>query len=511
MTIGIWILGDQLSFHHPALQELTMERDQISIILIESMAYAQKRPYHRQKLVLVWSAMRHFARELGQEGWQVTYEIAPEFSSALTNWQQTYSITELWIMEPGDRPFIQFINQLNLTCSIHWLPNNLFLWKESEFTQWAQGRKRLLLEDFYREGRKRFNVLMKEGKPIGGQWNLDKQNRKPPKKGLISPPVLWFPPDPTTQGVITHVHNHFPHGYGEVDTFRWAVTRPQARRVLSHFLETHLPDFGPYQDAMVTGEDTLWHSLLSPYLNLGLLHPMEVIQAVQEEYNKRQLNLNSVEGFIRQILGWREYMRGLYMYETKRDPNYTQHNWFNHNQPLPHWFWTGITDLNCLHQTLEQIHRTGYAHHIQRLMLLSNFNLILGTSPQSVVDWFHAVFIDAYDWVMQTNVIGMGLFADGGLLASKPYAASANYINKMSNYCGGCVYNPKARTGEGACPFNFLYWDFLARHRQKLQSQGRLNLILSQLDRIPPEELAMMQKQSDAYRLNHLGLPNVVI
>ena len=296
-----------------------------------------------------------------------------------------------------------------------------------------------------------------------------------------------------------------------MDTFRWAVTRPQARRVLSHFLETHLPDFGPYQDAMVTGEDTLWHSLLSPYLNLGLLHPMEVIQAVQEEYNKRQLNLNSVEGFIRQILGWREYMRGLYMYETKRDPNYTQYNWFNHNQPLPHWFWTGITDLNCLHQTLAQIYRTGYAHHIQRLMLLSNFNLILGTSPQSVVEWFHAVFIDAYDWVMQTNVIGMGLFADGGLLASKPYAASANYINKMSNYCGGCVYNPKARTGEGACPFNFLYWDFLARHRQKLQSQGRLNLILSQLDRIPPEELAMMQNQSDAYRLNHLGLPNVVI
>jgi deoxyribodipyrimidine photolyase-related protein len=281
--------------------------------------------------------------------------------------------------------------------------------------------------------------------------------------------------------------------------------------VLSHFLETHLPDFGPYQDAMVTGEDTLWHSLLSPYLNLGLLHPMEVIQAVQEEYNKHQLNLNSVEGFIRQILGWREYMRGVYMYESRRDPNYTQRNWFYHNQPLPHWFWTGITDLNCLHQTLEQIHRTGYAHHIQRLMLLSNFNLVLGTSPQSVVDWFHAVFIDAYDWVMQTNVIGMGLFADGGLLASKPYAASANYINKMSNYCSGCVYNPKARTGEGACPFNFLYWDFLARHREKLQSQGRLNLILSQLDRIPPEELAMMQKQSEAYRSNHLSLPNVVI
>lgn len=511
MTIGIWILGDQLSFHHPGLQELTIQRHQTSIILIESMAYAQERPYHRQKLVLVWSAMRHFARELGQQGWQVTYEIAPEFSSALTNWQQTHSITELWIMEPSDRPFIQFINQLNLTCPIHWLPNNLFLWKESEFIQWARGRKRLLLEDFYREGRKRFNVLMEEGKPVGGQWNLDKQNRKPPKKGLASPPALWFPPDPTTQAVITHVRNHFPHGYGEVDTFRWAVTRSQARKVLSHFLETRLPNFGPYQDAMVTGEDTLWHALLSPYLNLGLLHPMEVIQAVQEEYNRHQVNLNSVEGFVRQILGWREYMRGVYIYESQTDPDYTQRNWFNHNQPLPHWFWTGITDLNCLHQTLEQIYRTGYAHHIQRLMLLSNFNLILGTSPQSVVDWFHAVFIDAYDWVMQPNVIGMGLFADGGLLASKPYVASANYINKMSNYCSGCVYNPKARTGEGACPFNFLYWDFLARHRQKLQSQGRLNLILSQLDRIPPEELAMMQKQSDAYRLNHLGLPNVVI
>ena len=247
---------------------------------------------------------------------------------------------------------------------------------------------------------------------------------------------------------------------------------------------------------MVTGEDTMWHALLSPYLNLGLLQPMEVIQRVEDAYRNGDFPLNSVEGFIRQVLGWREYMRGLYHHFGA---DYAQSNGFGHHRPLPDFFWTGDTPMNCLHQVIDLTQRTGYAHHIQRLMILSNFALIAGLNPQAVESWFHAAFIDAYDWVMQTNVLGMGLFADGGRLASKPYAASANYVNRMGDYCKGCRYNPKERTGETACPFNFFYWDFLHRHRVTLQAQGRMSFILKNLDKMTTEELNAIQAQAQAW------------
>jgi deoxyribodipyrimidine photolyase-related protein len=238
----------------------------------------------------------------------------------------------------------------------------------------------------------------------------------------------------------------------------------------------------------------MWHAMLSPYLNIGLLQPLEVITSAEKAYQQNKLDLSSVEGFIRQVLGWREYMHGVYHH---MDADYPKRNWFNHTQPLPAFYWDAQkTDMNCLHQILTQVQRIGYAHHIQRLMVLSNFALISGVSPQELEEWFHGAFIDAYDWVMQTNVIGMGQFADGGVLASKPYAASANYINKMSDYCGSCVYNHQERTGEKACPFNFLYWDFLDRHRDQLKSQGRMNLILPHLERISPEELKKIRQET---------------
>ncbi|MEL7492934.1 MAG: cryptochrome/photolyase family protein, partial [Cyanobacteria bacterium J06554_11] len=256
-----------------------------------------------------------------------------------------------------------------------------------------------------------------------------------------------------------------------------------------------LTTFGPYQDAMVTGQDTMWHALLSPYLNIGLLQPMEVIDAIASAYEAdNSIPFNSVEGFIRQVLGWREYMRGIYMHV---DADYPSRNYFEHTHSLPDFFWTGDTQLNCLHQTIDTVKRTGYGHHIQRLMILANFSLISGLSPQEVEDWFHAAFIDAYDWVMQTNVIGMGLFADGGVLATKPYASSANYVNKMSDYCKGCEYDRKARIGENACPFNFFYWDFLDRHREKLSSQGRMNFILKNLDKMSDEELKEIRQRAE--------------
>jgi deoxyribodipyrimidine photolyase-related protein len=501
MAIGILVLGDQLWAEQTALASCTDAKLDVPVLLIESLHYVQQRRYHYQKLVLVWSAMRHFADELRRSGWSVSYEIAENFDTPLRDWIQDHQITELRLMAPQDRSFLKFIQQLNLNCEVKVVPNNHFLWSTQAFKAWADSRKRLLLEDFYRAGRKRFGILMEGDQPAGGQWNFDQQNRQPLKGKFKPPEALWFEPDELTQAVIQDIRSRNLPGYGAIEPFRWGVTRADALSVLNHFIEHCLPAFGPYQDAMVTTEETLWHGLISPYLNLGLLQPAEVISAIEKAYYEQCLASNSVEGFIRQVLGWREYMNGLYHFV---DENYFQKNWFNHQQDLPGLYWdSNGTDMNCLYQILSQVERTGYAHHIQRLMVLNNFALVVGVTPQAVENWFHAAFIDAYDWVMQTNVLGMGQFADGGMLASKPYAASANYINKMSDYCGSCKYRPSSRTGEDACPFNFFYWDFLDRHRSQLKSQGRMSFILGHLDRMEGEELSEIRTLAQKWRQQH--------
>ncbi|OLP18869.1 cryptochrome/photolyase family protein [Leptolyngbya sp. 'hensonii'] len=501
MTTGIWVLGDQLWAGQSALASCQSAQRETPVILIESRDYARQHRYHRQKLVLIWSAMRHFAAALRADGWSVTYTIADDFGTPLHQWIQANKITEVRVMYPNNHPFRQIINNLQLGCPLHFVPNNHFLWRTEDFQQWATSRKRLLLEDFYRTGRREFKILMHQDQPIGGQWNFDSQNRQPPKGQLNPPSALWFEPDAITQAVIQEVQAlDFP-GYGALEPFRWGVTRASALAVLDHFVAHGLPSFGPLQDAMVTQEETMWHSLVSPYLNLGLLQPREVITAVETAYLNHNLALNSVEGFIRQVLGWREYMNGLYHY-LKDD--YGQSNWFHHTEPLPAFYWDSTqTNLNCLRQILSQVEKTGYAHHIQRLMVLSNFALIVGVSPQEIEGWFHAAFVDAYDWVMQTNVIGMGQFADGGILASKPYAASANYIKKMSDYCSHCYYNANDRTGEQACPFNFFYWDFLDRHQEKLKSIGRMNVLLGNLNRMDADDLDKMRVLAEAWRQQH--------
>lgn len=505
MTIGVWVLGDQLWEGQSALQSCRQEREQTPVIFIESLRHAQQLPYHLQKLVLIWSAMRHFATELRSSGWSVTYTQAEDFKTPLVEWIEQYHITQLRVMAPTDRPFAQLIQKLNLPCQVTFTPNNRFIWSDEDFKQWVSSRKRLLMEDFYREGRKRFDILMVGDKPSGGRWNFDRENRKPPKGKLTLPEALWFEPDLVTQDVINWLKQSEAfkdsQEYWQVEPFRWGVTRQQALQVLEFFVKTRLSEFGPYQDAMVTGEQTMWHAMLSPYLNIGLLHPLEVVKAAEQAYydNQSAWELNSVEGFIRQILGWREYMHGIYTFMTE---DYPERNWFNHNYSLPAFYWTGDTNMNCLHQILSQIKKIGYAHHIQRLMVLNNFALIAGISPQEIEDWFHAAFIDAYDWVMQTNVIGMGQFADGGLIASKPYAASANYVNNMSDYCKHCVYNPRDRTGEKACPFNFFYWDFLSRHYHKLKNQPRMTQILRNLERISPEELQKIRFLASEWHVN---------
>jgi deoxyribodipyrimidine photolyase-related protein len=494
MTIGIWILGDRLNLNQAALQSCQDLKTETAIILIESLNHVRERWYHQQKLVLVWSAMRHFAIELEQAGWQVKYAIADDFEPALIEWIKERNITELRVTTPADRPFRKLIAGLDLPCKIELIPDNHFLWSTEEFEGWAKSRKSLVMEYFYRSGRQKFNILMNGAQPIGGKWNLDKENRQPPKGKLNPPPPLQFSPDEITNTVITKVRNlDFPT-YGKLGSFHWGVTRAEALQVLEDFIDRRLPTFGPYQDAMITGQTTMWHALISPYLNLGLLTPLEVIHRVETAFHNRDLDLNSVEGLIRQILGWREYMHGIYQ---RVDDDYFQRNWFGHDRPLPAFFWDASqAKMNCLRQTLTQTEDSGYAHHIQRLMILGNFALIAGINPQEIENWFHSAFIDAYDWVMQTNVLGMGVFADGGMLASKPYAASANYINKMSDYCAGCQYNPKERIGEKACPFNYFYWDFLARHHEQLKSQGRMGLILKNLEKIPAAELATIHQQA---------------
>ena len=498
MTVGIWVLGDQLWQGQSAIESCAEDKANTPIILIESLTHVKERRYHKQKLILIWSAMRHFAEELRADGWRVTYETADTFETPLDSWIEQNAIDELRVMQPADRPFAEFLSTLELPCDLVQTPNNHFLWSTEEFEEWVASRKSLLMESFYREGRKRFNILMNGKKPVGEKWNFDKENRKPPK-GKISPPApLTFERDETTKAVIDLVEAAEYPTFGESEAFSWAVRRDQALEVLDYFVRDRLNTFGPYQDAMVTGEDTMWHALLSPYLNIGLLQPMEVIAAVETAYEAGDIPLNCVEGFIRQVMGWREYMRGVYNHV---DADYPSRNYFEHIAPLPDFFWDGDTSMNCLHQTIDTVKRTGYAHHIQRLMILANFSLIAGLSPQEVEDWFHAAFIDAYDWVMQTNVIGMGLFADGGVLATKPYASSANYVNKMSDYCKGCTYDRKARTGENACPFNFFYWDFLDRHREKLSAQGRMNFILKNLDRMSDAELnEIRQSAKDWHR-----------
>lgn len=505
MTVGIWILGDRLTKKQLSLKNNQDKKQQTPVIFIESNKYARQRPYHRQKLVLVWSAMRHFAEELTADKWQVTYEIADDFITPLKKWIKENNITELQITNPCDRPFTKLIKNLALDCQITFLADTHFLWDRDEFIEWAKPRKRLLMEDFYRESRKRFDILMDGKKPIGGKWNYDKDNRQPPKKGLQTPKPLTFSPDKITQEVIEHIKQEIKQeklaDYGKIESFTWGVTRQQAQEVLAYFVTECLPQFGTYQDAMVTGEHTMWHGLISPYLNLGLLEPRKVIDAIETAYYQQEIPLNSVEGFIRQVMGWREYMHGIYYLQ---DEEYRENNWFDHHQPLPQFFWDASqAEMNCLHQTLTQVDETAYGHHIQRLMILSNFALISGISPQAIENWFHSAFIDAYDWVMQTNVIGMGQFADGGILASKPYAASANYINKMSDYCKDCKYKKSDRTGEKACPFNFFYWDFLIRHEDKLRSLGRMNLVLSHLKRISTAESEEIRSLSQEWWQNN--------
>jgi len=461
-------------------------------------------PHHRTKLVFLFSAMRHFAEELREAGWTVDYveltdaENAGDFTGEVKRALARHDIDQVRVCEPSVYRVLETVKSweaaLGLPVSISF--DDRFIATKDEFAEWAQGRKQFRMEYFYREMRRKTGLLMADDKPEGGQWNFDKDNRKPAKSGMDFPAPFRVEPDDITQAVIEMVSVRFESRIGNMDGFFWAVTRAGALQALEYFLDHALPNFGDYQDAMMGGEAFLFHSLLSPYLNAGLLGPLEICKAVETRYLAGDAPINAAEGYIRQIIGWREYVRGIYWLKM---PSYVLENHLKAKRPLPDFYWTGETDMNCLKQTIIQTLEHAYAHHIQRLMITGNFALLIGADPQAVHEWYLSVYLDAFEWVELPNTLGMSQFADGGLLGSKPYASSGAYINRMSNYCGDCRYNVKNRVGDDACPFNALYWHFMARNEDVLRGNNRLAMPYRNLDKMDAEIRHGLMEQADAF------------
>lgn len=498
MPALILILGDQLS---PALPSLRQWQPDDHILLAEVAAEGNYVPHHQLKLVLVFSAMRHFAKALQAQGCQLHYiQYQQQVSSLLAAVQQTLAqhpeLTQLRVTEPGEYRLAaemqQWSGQLGIPVDI--VEDDRFIASHAMFRRWASGRTQFRMEYFYREMRRYTGLLMENQQPAGGQWNYDAENREPCPAGQAIPPPLSFAPDDITAQVISMVGEYFAGNMGHAADFSFAVTGKDARAAFLHFVSVHLPLFGRYQDAMQQGEAYLFHSICSMYLNCGLLDARWVCLQVEQAWRAGRVPLAAAEGFIRQIIGWREYVRGLYWLQM---PQYRQLNFLQANRPLPAWYWTGQTRMNCLSQAIGHTIKHAYSHHIQRLMLTGNFANLAGLAVDDVTDWYLAVYADAFEWVELPNTLGMALFADGGQLGSKPYVASGNYINKMSNYCQHCAYDVKDTLGANACPFNALYWDFLARHEDKLGNNPRLQLTYQQWRRKGDNQAAIRAKAAD--------------
>ncbi|MDJ0642743.1 MAG: cryptochrome/photolyase family protein [Erythrobacter sp.] len=486
------ILGDQLSRNLASLHGRS--KDDTVILMMEVWDEATYVKHHKQKIVLIFSAMRHFAQELRDAGWTVDYvKLTDEgnsgsFTGEVARAIERHDPRAIHVVEAGEWRVQQAIEEWpdKFACAIELLPDDRYLCAHRQFREWADGRKQLTMELFYREMRKRTGLLMTDdGKPKGGDWNYDKDNREPPQGNLDPPPVPKFEPDDITREVIELVERKFSDHFGRLEPFEWPVTRDEAQIAADAFFAERIEKFGPYQDAMVHGQDDMFHSMLSTSINCGLLDPLELCQRAEQAYEDGRAPLNSVEGFIRQIIGWREYVRGFYWYFM---PDLETANELDAKRPLPEFFWTGETDMRCLADCIRSTHENAHAHHIQRLMVLGNFCLLAGIDPCDVQDWYLAVYADAFQWVELPNVSGMILYADGGKLATKPYAASGNYINKMSDYCKGCRYKVSQKTGKDACPFNPLYWHFMDRHRERLESNHRIGRIFATWDRMGAEK-----------------------
>ena len=493
------ILYDQLSDDLSSLQTIKASED--TVLICEDWAFLQKIQHHQKKIVFMMSCARHYAQSLRKKGYQVIHIPFTQKKSttqAVSDCLNDQQIESIVLTHPNDYSlFVEtstWSKQFKKPVEI--LDDDRFFCRIDEFKQWAANRKQLRMEYFYREMRKTHHVLMDGDVPVGGKWNYDHSNRKPPRESMQIPSPFEQKVDHITQQVIEEVEAHFSHHFGDILPFFLAVTAQQAQQALERFINERLASFGDYQDAMIEGEPFMYHAHLSGYFNVGILSAKHAVESVLRAYDLGHAPLNAVEGFIRQILGWREYVRGIYWLKM---PEYQTMNALKAQRPLPQFFWSAETTMNCMHHCIKQTKEHAYAHHIQRLMVLGNFALLTGLHPDEVNEWYHIVYIDAYHWVELPNVSGMILFADGGVLASKPYASGGNYINKMSDYCQNCHYNVQEKTGDNACPFNYLYWDFLMRHEQVLHQNPRIAMMYRTLSKMSDEKKQQIKDSTNTF------------
>ena len=502
MSVLRVILGDQLSFDVSALAGLDPARD--IVLMMEVMEESTYVRHHKQKIVLILSAMRHFAYDLRQRGVSVDYlrlDARDNTGNLTTEVQRAVARHEpdsLVVTEPGEwRVQVMVEGWAALTGRpVEVRADGRFLASRARFATWARGRRVWRMEHFYREMRREHAILMEGDQPAGGEWNFDSENRKQLPASSLPPGRLRFAPDNTTREVMALVAHRFGDHFGGLDEFGWPVTRADAMRALDDFMAHGLPNFGDYQDAMKAGAPFLFHSLLAPALNLGLLSPREVCRVAESAWRSGAAPLNAVEGFVRQILGWREYVRGVYWTLM---PEYQERNALQATRKLPAFYWTGDTPMRCLREAISGTARYAYSHHIQRLMVTGNFALLAGVAPRDIERWYLAVYADAFEWVEMPNTLGMAVFADGGQMASKPYAASGAYIDRMSDFCSGCAYDVKQKTGPNACPFNYLYWAFLIRQKDRLRNNPRLALPYRTLAGWPPERQTAILAEADGF------------
>lgn len=506
----ILVLGDQLNLASAAFDDFDPKHDVIWMAEVEEESTHVW--CHKLRIAMFLSAMRHFRDELQKSGHSVEYhalqkQVAKDRGRSLGEFLRLdisrLKPERLLVVEPGDFRVRQQLESAadDLGIELDVRPDRHFYCSTEEFAEYAGGRRSLLLEFFYRDMRKKHDVLMEDNQPAGGQWNFDHDNRESFGKsgpGKLPQPRT-FRPDATTLEVIDLVQARFPDNPGSLEHFQLPVTRAQARAFLRHFIDEILPHFGMWEDAMWTDEPFLYHSRLSVPLNLKLLNPRECVDAAVEAYRRGTAPLNSVEGFVRQILGWREFIRGVYWLKM---PQYLELNHFEHQLELPSFFWDGETDMNCIRQSMQQVIQHGYSHHIQRLMVLGNFAQLWGAHPRLFHEWHMAMYLDAIDWVSLPNTLGMSQYGDGGIVGTKPYCSSGNYINKMSNFCSGCRFDYKKRVGDDACPFTTLYWEFMDRHYDLLKQNQRMKFPISNVEkmRANPQELAEIRARAEQLR-----------
>lgn len=501
-----FVLWDQLSEEISSLEGLDLECD--VVLIFENYDDFRHVPHHKKKIAFLLSSMRHFAEHLKNRGIQVDYiplsrhEPHPTMNDVVEACLARYGLQRVIVTEPSEWRTRQQIDSLakHIKCPLEVRQDHRFLCSIEAFALWSSGKTMLRMEFFYRMMRQKWNILLNpDHTPVGGQWNYDKENRKSPHDQLTSPKRLSHKKDEITEQVLAEVEEIFPENFGVLKPFHMAVTRAQALLELDHFIRELLPFFGDFQDAMVKGEVYLYHSLLASYLNVGLLLPLEICQRAEKAYDLGLVPLNAAEGFIRQILGWREYIRGIYWTHM---PRYQELNFFRADRPLPKFYWTAQTHMSCVREAVKHTQEHAYSHHIQRLMVTGNLALLAGIDPHEVCEWYLIVYADAFEWVELPNTLGMALFGDGGIVGSKPYAASGKYIKRMSNFCEGCFYDPELSVGERACPLNALYWNFLHHNQDKLQNNPRLGFAYNTWGKMSPEKKHQLIKQAQSYLEN---------